>query len=108
MILLLSQLYVSNINSHNNWRLKPRLQAVQFSAGFCWRVPQLPGIATFGVEDGVDEVNLRATTLGRAIYVVGMVGMKLEKRYSVFQRFREAKFGNSGSILSSSQFLLLP
>ncbi len=30
------------------------------------------------------------------------------KTYSVFHRFREAKFGNGGSILSSSQFLLLP
>ncbi len=28
--------------------------------------------------------------------------------YSVFHRFREAKFGNDGSILSSSQFSLLP
>jgi hypothetical protein len=28
--------------------------------------------------------------------------------YSVFHRFREAKFGNGGSILSSSQFSLLP
>ncbi len=29
-------------------------------------------------------------------------------RYSGFHRFREAKFGNDGSILSSSQFSLLP
>ncbi len=29
-------------------------------------------------------------------------------RYSVFHRFREAKFANGGSILSSSQFLMLP
>jgi hypothetical protein len=28
--------------------------------------------------------------------------------YSVIHRFREAKFDNDGSILSSSQFLLLP
>ncbi len=28
--------------------------------------------------------------------------------YSVFHRFRQAKFGNGGSIISSSQFLLLP
>jgi hypothetical protein len=28
--------------------------------------------------------------------------------YSVFHRFREAKFAHGGSILSSSQFLLLP
>jgi hypothetical protein len=30
------------------------------------------------------------------------------KCYSVFHQFREAKFGNGGSILSSSQFSLLP
>jgi hypothetical protein len=28
--------------------------------------------------------------------------------YSVFHRFRQAKFANDGSILSSRQFLLLP
>jgi hypothetical protein len=28
--------------------------------------------------------------------------------YSVFQGFRQAKFANGGSILSSSQFLILP
>ncbi len=28
--------------------------------------------------------------------------------YSVFQGFRKAKFGRGGSILSSSQFLILP
>jgi hypothetical protein len=32
----------------------------------------------------------------------------LERDYSVFHRFRKAKFGNGGSILSSNQFLLLP
>jgi len=32
----------------------------------------------------------------------------LNTLYSVFHRFREAKFGNGGSILSSSQFSLLP
>ncbi len=29
-------------------------------------------------------------------------------RYSVFQGFRQAKSANGGSILSSSQFLILP
>jgi hypothetical protein len=29
-------------------------------------------------------------------------------RYSVFHRFRHAKFANGGSILSSSQFWILP
>ncbi len=28
--------------------------------------------------------------------------------YSVFHQFRQAKFANGGSILSSSQFLILP
>jgi len=35
----------------------------------------------FGVEDGVDVVNLGTSTLRRAIHEVGLVGMELGKRW---------------------------
>jgi hypothetical protein len=40
--------------------------------------------------------------------VVDFYWKRERDRYSVFRRFREAKFDNGGSILSSSQFSLLP
>ncbi len=36
------------------------------------------------------------------------LGMQFSLTYSVFQGFRQAKSANGGSILSSSQFLILP
>ncbi len=33
---------------------------------------------------------------------------RLQKNYSVFQEFSQAKFANGGLILRSSQFLILP
>ncbi len=41
-------------------------------------------------------------------WVVSCEAWELGQNYSVFHQFRQAKFGNGGSILSSSQFLLLP
>jgi hypothetical protein len=35
-------------------------------------------------------------------------GLTLVGKYRVFRRFKQAKFDNGGSILSSSQSLLLP
>jgi hypothetical protein len=42
-----------------------------------------------------------------ALYTINSIHM-LSARYSVFQGFSKAKSANGGSILSSSQFLILP
>jgi hypothetical protein len=54
----------------------------------------------------VSTMNLLDTTNFDLEFVI--FDQILNYLYRVFHRFRQAKFDNGGSILSSSQFLLLP